>query len=87
MNQAGLKDDVKKDKEVEIEPSMNAGLYLCEYIYSRSLIEAKKREIEKPKVLFMHCCADGVPYTVHTGVEVLKKVVEGAIRDGEKARS
>lgn len=72
-----------KGETAEMDRSDNAGLFLCEYIYSRSLMEAKKRGLEKAKVLFMHVCADGKPYSIETGVQVLKRVVEGAVRNGE----
>jgi pyrrolidone-carboxylate peptidase len=69
---------------VQIHSSTNAGMYLCEYIFRASLLEAEKRG-KMGRVLFLHVPPRGKPYSVETGVEVVKTVVEGMVVSGELA--
>lgn len=58
--------------------------YLCEYVYRASLMQAAKRGKDFSKrVLFMHVPPKEQPYNVETGIEVVKKLAEGMVRDGE----
>lgn len=66
---------------------MLAYRFLCEYIFRCSLKQAERRDKGPSKrVLFMHVCEAGMPYTIETGVDVVKTLVEGMVRDGEGLR-
>ncbi|TGZ82351.1 peptidase C15, pyroglutamyl peptidase I-like protein [Ascodesmis nigricans] len=71
-------------EELRICVSEDAGRFLCEYIFRASLMEARKRgEEEMKRVLFLHVPPAGKPYSVEMGAEVVKRIVEGMVSDGE----
>jgi pyroglutamyl-peptidase len=61
-----------------IEPSDDAGHFLCDFIYYSSLREALVRYGPKgvARVLFVHVPPDG---TVEEGVQVLKAVIKSLV--------
>lgn len=66
---------------------MIADRFLCEYIFRCSLKQAEKRDNGPSKrVLFMHVPEKGMPYSIETGADVVKTLVEGMVRDGEGLR-
>lgn len=58
---------------------MDAGHYLCDYIYYCSLAEAKRanrNDIGKnTKVLFLHCPPVGQPHTTQEVTDAIMKIV------------
>lgn len=78
-----------KDKPIDIRKSRTAGMYLCEYIYRHSLMETKSREDSgkddgsMKKVLFLHVPPNGELYGLETGKEVVLRVIEAMVRNGE----
>jgi pyrrolidone-carboxylate peptidase len=78
---------VEDQQPVDIVTSDNPGMYLCGYIFRASLLEAEKRGDEwRKRVAFLHVPPEGKKYGVQTGREVVLKVVEGMVRDGEGVR-
>ncbi|EKM54374.1 uncharacterized protein PHACADRAFT_123371 [Phanerochaete carnosa HHB-10118-sp] len=67
--------------------SMDAGHYLCDFLFYASLAEAKRNAAKQEKdkmrstppkmtpVLFMHCCPIGQPHTTDEITDAIKKVV------------
>ena len=58
--------------------SMDAGRYLCDFIFYCSLAEAKRkhnRTGKVTKVLFVHCPPVGEPQTPYEVAEVLKLII------------
>eukprot|EP00747_Dinoflagellata_sp_TGD_P213087 gnl/TRDRNA2_/TRDRNA2_86089_c0_seq1.p1 gnl/TRDRNA2_/TRDRNA2_86089_c0~~gnl/TRDRNA2_/TRDRNA2_86089_c0_seq1.p1 ORF type:complete len:406 (-),score=47.94 gnl/TRDRNA2_/TRDRNA2_86089_c0_seq1:223-1440(-) len=69
---------------VNVEVSHDAGLYLCEYIYYKSLHLAEKHAQEgslakSPAVLFIHVPPIGQPYTLPQLVEGLRAIVQACL--------
>ncbi|KAF8427511.1 hypothetical protein EV426DRAFT_529487 [Tirmania nivea] len=78
-------------KGYKIRSSKDAGGYLCEYIYRKSLEQAisrRKKGGRKPWdwVLFMHVPPVGNMYNIAEDIDCLKQVVVGMVLDGEKLR-
>ncbi|PVF96146.1 peptidase C15, pyroglutamyl peptidase I-like protein [Serendipita vermifera] len=78
----GVVKDVKKELttlSMPIEPSDDAGRFLCDFIYYSSLREALVRYGPQGvgRVLFVHVPPDG---TIEEGVQVLKAVIKSLVR-------
>ncbi|CCM00398.1 uncharacterized protein FIBRA_02428 [Fibroporia radiculosa] len=61
-----------------VVPSLNAGLYLCEFINYCSLAESKRtaaRGEKYSKVLFIHVPPVGAPYTTEEVTEILRSTI------------
>lgn len=64
---------------VEVSPSSDAGLYLCEYIYYRSLFMSQELGSDGPAVLFVHVPPLGRPYSANAVVSALRAVVRACL--------
>eukprot|EP00747_Dinoflagellata_sp_TGD_P147792 gnl/TRDRNA2_/TRDRNA2_176852_c0_seq4.p1 gnl/TRDRNA2_/TRDRNA2_176852_c0~~gnl/TRDRNA2_/TRDRNA2_176852_c0_seq4.p1 ORF type:complete len:327 (-),score=47.94 gnl/TRDRNA2_/TRDRNA2_176852_c0_seq4:622-1602(-) len=70
---------IRKSKcGVNVEVSDDAGLYLCEYIYYKSLRLAEVNA-DSPAVLFVHVPPIGQPYSLPQLVEALRAVVQASL--------
>lgn len=83
-----------KGEQLGVKVSTNAGMYLCEYIYSRSLLQAEMRGEavqgngdRTKRVLFLHVPPEGKRYGIKTGVEAIKQIVEGIVLDAKATRA
>ncbi|KAH8116625.1 peptidase C15, pyroglutamyl peptidase I-like protein [Phellopilus nigrolimitatus] len=59
-----------------VEPSANAGRYLCDFIYYCSLAEAQRdAHGKRTRVLFVHCPPVGEPLTTADVTDALRRIV------------
>ena len=65
----------------QIYSSMDAGHYLCDFIYYCSLAEVKRtakpyeEKRRTPQVLFLHCPPIGQPLTAEEVTDAIKKII------------
>ncbi|KAG6855843.1 hypothetical protein H0H87_010123 [Tephrocybe sp. NHM501043] len=69
-----------KQSGLEIATSMDAGHYLCDFIYYCSLAEAKRNanyneRQGKSQVLFLHCPPINQPHTTAEVTEVVRRII------------
>jgi len=78
--------DLRRSGIEQIYSSMDAGHYLCDYIYYCSLAEAKR--LSKPydkrktaQVLFLHCPPVGQPLTTDEVTDAIKRIIVWVCRE------
>ncbi|KAF9532822.1 hypothetical protein CPB83DRAFT_846430 [Crepidotus variabilis] len=76
-----LVSDLKKDGVEQIYSSMDAGHYLCDFIYYCSLAEVKRtakpyeEKRRTPQVLFLHCPPVNQPLSTEQVTDAIKKII------------
>jgi pyroglutamyl-peptidase len=85
-----LVQDLRRSGVEQIYSSMDAGHYLCDFIYYCSLAEAKRSSKTKPyekrrntQVLFLHCPPVGQPVTTEEVTQVIKQIIVWVCREIE----
>lgn len=63
--------------------SIDAGRYICEYIFRTSLRCAAD---PARRVLFLHVPPEGMPYSIETGRKLLEELVIAFVTEGERLR-
>ncbi|KAI5804888.1 hypothetical protein EDC01DRAFT_641192 [Geopyxis carbonaria] len=69
---------------VGVSPSSDAGMYLCEYIFRASLLEAARKVVDSSRrVLFMHVPYGSSEDLIKQGHKFVMLLAEAMVRDGE----
>jgi len=71
----------------ELEISSDAGLYLCEYVFYKSLHSALCSDGNGPVVLFVHVPPIGTPYSLQQLVASLRAVLKACLEQCAEIRS